>query len=288
MNGIAVIVGTKVRKPNNDSLRLRLAQVRTWFCLAALLCCMTGFSLGQNKAFTNDDVIEMVRAGFNEETIIEAIRANKQNYDTSVEALVKLKNGGVSERVISAMLTAARTTLPPLKSDGEGAASPDEAGVYVLKDDRYVELATEAVDWRSKFFSPVTTVGNLTRSQLIAQLKGLRSPLQLSGDVELLIVCAEGVTAAEYHFIRAELNKNNRDFRVDFQALRGDVLIAIGGAGKSAMRFESEKIGAGMYRVRLRDLKNGEYAFLPPGTTTISGVLPSSKLYTFGLPASPQ
>src|SRR5215468_3221608 len=126
MNGIARIVGTKVRKPNNDSLRLRLAQVRNWFCLAALLCCMTGFSLGQNKAFTNDDVIEMVRAGFNEETIIEAIRANNQNYDTSVEALVKLKNGGVSERVISAMLTAAREKLPPLKSDGEGVVLPDE------------------------------------------------------------------------------------------------------------------------------------------------------------------
>jgi hypothetical protein len=288
MNGIARIVGTKVRNLNNDSLRLRLTQVRNWVCLSALLCCMTGFSLGQNKAFTNDDVIQMVRAGFNEETIIEAIRANKQNYDTSVEALVKLKNGGVSERVISAMLTAAQAKLTSPRSGGEGVALPDEAGVYVLKDDRYVELATEAVDWRSKFFSPVTTTGNLTRSQLIAQLKGLRSPLQLSGDVELLIVCMEGVTAAEYHLMLAELNKDNRDFRVNFQTLRGDVLIAIGGAGKSAMRFESEKIGAGKYRVRLRDLKNGEYAFLPPGTTTISGVLPSGKLYTFGLPARPQ
>lgn len=82
MNGTARIARSWVRNLNNDLLRLRLKRVRNCVCLVALLCCLASFSLRQNKAFTNDDVIKMVKAGFyeetiNEETIIEAIRTNK-------------------------------------------------------------------------------------------------------------------------------------------------------------------------------------------------------------------
>lgn len=283
MNEKAKVAVARVRNLNSGSLRLRPALVGNCFCLAALLCCIASFSIGQNKAFTNDDVLKLVKAGFTEETIIEAIRTNEPRYDTSVEALVALKNAGVSERVISAMLTAARPKTTTLQTDSEGRALPSEIGVYVLKNGRYVELAAEMVDWRSKFFFPTTTIGSLTKSRLAAQLNKTQSPLQLSGDVELLVVCPEGVSATQYHLLRAEPNKDKREFRVDFQILNNGVLLALGGAGKSAMRFEAEKIGAGKFRVLLRSLDKGEYAFLPPGTASHSGASSVDKMYTFGM-----
>jgi len=283
MNRAASIAGTLVRNLDNDLLRSRLIRMGNCFCLAALLCCNASLSLGQNKVFTNDDVLKMVKAGFKEETIIEAIRANEPRYDTSVEALVALKNAGVSERVISAMLAAARARTSAPNIDGEGGALPGEIGVYALKGGRYVELAVEVVEWRSKFFLPTTTVGSLTKSRLAAQLKSPQSPLQLSGAVELLVVCPEGVSAAQYHFLRAEPNKDKREFRVDFQVLNNGVLLALGGDGKSAAPFEAEKIGAGKFRVLLRELGKGEYAFLPPGTVAHPGTSSMDKMYTFGM-----
>lgn len=253
------------------------------FSLVVLLCGINSISLGQRKAFTNDDILRLAKAGFSEETIIESIRTNEPRYDTSAEALVALKNAGISERIITAMLAAARPKTIPLQTDSGGRTLPNEIGVYVLKEGQYVELAVEAVEWKSKFFFPTTTVGSLTKSRLAAQLKSPQSALQLSGDEEFLVVCPEGVSATQYHLLRAEPNKDKREFRVDFQVLNNGVLLALGGAGKSAMRFDAEKISPGKFRVLLRELEKGEYAFLPPGTTSHSGTSSVDKMYTFGM-----
>jgi hypothetical protein len=54
----------------------------------------------------NADVLEMVAAQFSDETIVAVIDANAPRFDVTPRALVALKNGGVSERVIEAMLAA--------------------------------------------------------------------------------------------------------------------------------------------------------------------------------------
>lgn len=65
------------------------------------------------KPFTNDDVLKLVKAGFGEETILQAIRTNECHFDTSADALTALKNVGVSEKIIRAMLAAGRVPKSP-------------------------------------------------------------------------------------------------------------------------------------------------------------------------------
>jgi hypothetical protein len=60
----------------------------------------------QNKPLTNDDVIQMVKGGLDDETIIKAVQANDSAFDTSPQALVALKNAGVTKPVVDAMLDA--------------------------------------------------------------------------------------------------------------------------------------------------------------------------------------
>jgi hypothetical protein len=56
-------------------------------------------------AIGNDDVVAMTNAGFAEITILAAIAANDTRFDVSPHALLALKDAGVAENVIDAMLT---------------------------------------------------------------------------------------------------------------------------------------------------------------------------------------
>jgi hypothetical protein len=58
------------------------------------------------KPTTNQDVLQMVKAGFQESVIIKAIGANETNFDVSPQALIDLKNAGVSQNTIESMIDA--------------------------------------------------------------------------------------------------------------------------------------------------------------------------------------
>jgi hypothetical protein len=53
----------------------------------------------------NEDVVNMTKAGFAESTILAAIAANNSRFEVSPHALMALKEDGVSQPVIQAMLT---------------------------------------------------------------------------------------------------------------------------------------------------------------------------------------
>lgn len=61
-------------------------------------------AVAQNKPLTNEDIVQMVKGGFDDQTIIKATQANESAFDTSVQALLALKNAGVTKPVMDAML----------------------------------------------------------------------------------------------------------------------------------------------------------------------------------------
>lgn len=75
-----------------------------------------------NKPLTNADVIAMVKGGLAESTVLLAIQQDARNFDTSPQALLALKNAGVSSTVIETMLrsntTKAEETSAPATTDG--------------------------------------------------------------------------------------------------------------------------------------------------------------------------
>ena len=62
------------------------------------------------RTLTNLDVVSMVNAGLSERTIILAIQRAMTSFDTSPEALIVLKNNGVSASILDAMLS--EKTIP--------------------------------------------------------------------------------------------------------------------------------------------------------------------------------
>ena len=65
---------------------------------------------------TNASIIKLVRAGFKEKTLIAIIHSRPVHFDLSPDRLIELKRGGVSERVILAMLARDENVL----TDDEG------------------------------------------------------------------------------------------------------------------------------------------------------------------------
>ncbi len=63
------------------------------------------FTLAQmaHQPLTNESVVTLAKAGFDELFILQFIRASRTNFDTSVPGLVALKQAGVSEELIRLM-----------------------------------------------------------------------------------------------------------------------------------------------------------------------------------------
>src|SRR5438093_1050088 len=72
----------------------------------------------------NDELIKLALARMSEDILLSVVaRTDKTKYDTSADALVKLKSAGVSDRVIAAILAvdpppaaAASPAVPPTQS----------------------------------------------------------------------------------------------------------------------------------------------------------------------------
>jgi len=113
------------------------------FVLSATL-----LALGQTKKpLTNDDVVQMVKAGFDEATIVKAIQANETNFDASVDALVALRTAGASKPIIDAMLEAEarkKDTAPsandPNAQPAMSNSPPEPASKLMLKEGTEVKL----------------------------------------------------------------------------------------------------------------------------------------------------
>jgi hypothetical protein len=95
--------------------------------IAVVLLFMTisGLACGQQSStpLSNIDVIKMTQAGIDSRTIELAIRKNTTSFDTSVEALIRLKKAGVSQEVMDAMLAA---TGPAAESTASKEVTADE------------------------------------------------------------------------------------------------------------------------------------------------------------------
>ena len=83
---------------------------------------------------TNQDVIRLVKAQIAEDLIISKISQSKTKFDTSVDALVALKQAGVSDNLISVMMnpptTASSAASAPAPKGAVSSPPTAPAGLY--------------------------------------------------------------------------------------------------------------------------------------------------------------
>jgi hypothetical protein len=98
----------------NLALASILLVIVAWF--PYVLRCQT--TAPSNSALTNQDVIDLLKAGFSPDIVLAKIRSSLCRFDTSLAAMKTLKNAGVPDSVVLAMVqvSPARDQRPPKSS----------------------------------------------------------------------------------------------------------------------------------------------------------------------------
>src|ERR1700685_574593 len=110
-------------------------RLKVWLICICLLALVPPTIFAQTrKALTNDDVVSMTKQGFNAPLIVKAIQTEDSNFDVSAQGLFDLKNAGVSQDVMEALLSALGSKPPASTAAVHGTtASPVGATADISK-----------------------------------------------------------------------------------------------------------------------------------------------------------
>jgi hypothetical protein len=284
------------------------------YCLLLLVFSLTITVYAQTKPLTNDDIVQMVKGGFDEQTIVKAIQAHGPAFTTSVEALVALKNAGVTKAVIDAMLDAEtknRSGLQPVPPKQEEAIKPPtasgptreqaakseewpaelagmyrEVGIYYKQDGKFVQLYGRPVvaSQTGGFLKSSFTMG-ISKIRSKGEVPGKRAQLQVpTRQPDFYFYMAEGQLPDNFVVVRMEEKKDRREFQVgSFGGAAGGM--STGLELHKVNQLIIERVTSHVYRVRPDgELLDGEYGFLGSFVVLTAGMAGGGeKVYDFGI-----
>ena len=157
---------------------------------------------------------------------MQRINAQPGQYNTDADSLVTLKDVGVSDRVIAAMVNKSRKLLTSLHETPVVLAEVNDIGAY-YKDraGNWVPIEPEIVHIKLGGFIQATVTNGIIKQDRNGHINGRESKLQLQRPIQILLYSPEGVSASEYELLRLRLNSNSRELRT----LTGGVFHTTGG-----------------------------------------------------------
>jgi hypothetical protein len=266
--------------------------------------------LSTDEILNNDSIIQLLKAGIAEDLIISKIRESQHALDLSVQGMVALKEGGVSDRLMRFLMDptkmpeakpalpakpAAEAERPPATPAAPAAPKelpkaaevptaavaepglPTEIGVYIKSGKTWVQIQPEVVVWQTGgMFKRFATAG-IVQGDVNGRIKGIHSDNIVKTPLEFIIVAPEGVDISEYQLIHLRELRDAREFRT----VTGGIFSSSGGATRDAIPFEGTKVVSRSFSVKLTDLEAGEYGFLPTSAAAASSSANVGKMYTF-------
>ena len=244
-----------------------------------------------NGPLTDQDVLQMVKAGFDDTTILRYIRENDVDFDLSINAMVALKNGGVSQSLIQAMLSievskkeiGIDAALAAISATASG--SRDDMHVFALQAGKLIPMDAEVVNWKSNPFRNVATLG-FDRSPLTASIAGPHSDLvgrwppmnMVPVDMSFYILTSKNESASDFQLLHLTEKGDRREFRtVPIDRAHG------WGSIEHTVPFTLENLAPRVYKVTLPNLNVGEYGLLAPITEVRANPPSQGRIYTFRL-----
>jgi len=287
------------------------------FVLACAMLLTIGFaassSVSAQETMTNDEVISLAKAGLSKSIIVNKIRTSQSSFDLSTDALIKLKQAGIDDEIVTAMLEAkSGKTMTAATGAGSGTAlgnpndpmSPHDFGLYLyeMKDGyRKMTQLTPNVSAQNRtgggFTAAVTPFG-LGKIKTKANLPGTTASLQLKESRPVFyfyldtksggLNTSSGIpsTPNEFTLVRFNVRSDNREITISKQNAYG----AKGGlSDEYVVQFNAENLGNGIFKVTpAKDLKNGEYGFylINSGNSNASAAI-GAKFFDFGVKLTP-
>lgn len=244
----------------------------TILALGALLVC------GQ-EALNNEGIIKLVKSGMSEELILNVIRQQPGSYVLGANELVALKDAGLSEKLIGAMLEKGKPASAAA-APGSAAAEPLKKsttipgpGLFYKKGAEYFELIQEEVEWKTSGAMRNIASAGIVKKDLNGTIAGASSRNFLQNPMEIVIAPPSGMTINSYVLLPMKAAKSARAFNVGPVNKKS-------GLAKGAIAFGVEKVGEGQFRIVLpTPLGPGEYGILAVSPSDSAAT--AGKMYTF-------
>lgn len=223
-------------------------------CWVALGCLLAlGNAAAQSKAVTNEDIAGMAKLGLGDTVILAKIKSSPSAFDTGAEALVRLKQAGVSDAVLSAMVEA----------DGQSEAMQNQAAeelaaISLVADGSRTPLTASPVQFESSSRKDWIPVGNFKAEYFI--FVGGRHADNKTSDVRPVFLSK--VPPSKVRLVWLGQHKRREDRFVVFSGNRSDREIPL----------ESQQKGNVFEFRPARDLAVGEYAFLVTADLPTEGI----------------
>jgi uncharacterized Zn-binding protein involved in type VI secretion len=231
---------------------------------------------------TVNDVIKLTRAHVGEELIIQELQQNNKHFVLSSNDLIRLKNAGVSDRVVRVMISpgpvapstapvapaapAPRSALHPalVAANPSVPSLPSEPGLYVLEGRQQAKILGQPVTFErtgSRLVSGVTLHIKAAHNNI--QVPGAHAQTLTGSKPKFAFIpsqqeTANGVTAGDLLLIKLERHGDRRQIEVGaFGAGRGSSGVSI----THQLQAVRSEPAPGTYEITPADpLSEGEYA----------------------------
>ena len=233
----------------------------------------------------------MVKAQLSDDVIAATINSSAGSYDTSPDALIALKQAGVSDKVIAAVVSkgsAAPAAPPPAAAPAAEEPQPslppgvENVGAYFRDTGgNWQPLPSEVVIFQSGGLVKHVASAGLVKEDLNGLIGGTRSRVVVTAPVTFILHVPLGRTAGDYELVRLHVSGNNRQF----QSAAGGLIHETSGSLRDEIDFSSKQIGLSVYRIVLgSQIGQGEFGFLEPQPAASARTPPSSgKIFTFAI-----
>ena len=231
------------------------------------------------RALTIADVTRMVKAGLSEDLVIAQIRKNGKAFDLTTDDLLKLKESGVSDNILKAMVDPGGPAQAPDPAPG---SVPEEVGVYWAeggKEMRRIEgLAVSNLRSGSRLASSLTL--GIKRQRVNAQLKGARAQTRVNERrPQFYFYLPEDASIGDYLLLRLAQRLDVRQLEVGERTMWKD---QAGVDHAVQVDFSYKRLKNRVYVVTPNnDMTTGEYGFyIAAGVETKKAV---GRVYDFGI-----
>lgn len=228
----------------------------------------------------------MSHAGLDDAIILATVRSQAGDFQTTPDDLVKLKDAGVSQSVISAMLSKnSGLQTHPAPASVEVApisVNTDDPGLYYKNTQgQWEAVGAELVKYREGGALKNVFTNGIVRKDENGLVSGPKSHLKITPGTEMLLLApGPQVDAVEYVVLRFRQKSDRREFRVR----TGNVFHSQTGTDRDEVDIPIHKVSTRLFGFTVpHDLAKGEYGVLAPGSAAVPGIASAGKIYTFSI-----
>lgn len=284
------------------------------FVRTAVVACLLSSVLSgalNAETLTNATIVQLVSVGIGDEAIIAKIQSSQKNFDLSTDGLIALKNSGVPNKVIAAMLgggtPAAANGGAKLSMDSPDPSIPHYPGLYMLD----AQGASGKMTRINPTISNQAKTGGIIGYALTGGIASMSIKAAIPGDSAKVQAAnaspvfyaffdesiprelqsetsqwASGIgtttaSPAEVTLVRFMEKKGRREARVGSLNIAG---AKTGVMDKDQIAFDSEMISPGVFRVSVKKaLEPGEYGFIQALSGGGSNGAMTARVFDFGV-----